>query len=263
MKVILFCGGFGMRIREYSENIPKPMVPVGYRPVLWHVMKYYAHYGHKEFILCLGHGADVVKNYFLNYNECASNDFVMSQGGKKLDLINTDIQDWNITFADTGTTTNIAQRLTAVKKYLGDDQEFIANYSDGLTDLPLPDQLDHFHRMKAVASFVSVTPRLSYYMVASEDNGLVSGMNEMSQSSLRINGGYMLFTRAIFDYIQDGEELVQEPFQRLIKDQKLVGYRYDGFWASMDTFKDKQVLDEMYIKGRAPWLIWKQTTVAP
>ncbi|MGZ9165683.1 MAG: sugar phosphate nucleotidyltransferase, partial [Anaerolineales bacterium] len=102
MKVVLFCGGFGMRIREYSENIPKPMVPIGYRPVLWHVMKYYAHYGHTEFILCLGHGADVVKSYFLNYSECASNDFVMSRGGKKLDLINTDIQDWHITFADTG-----------------------------------------------------------------------------------------------------------------------------------------------------------------
>ena len=165
MKVVLFCGGFGMRIREYSENIPKPMVPIGYRPVLWHVMKYYAHYGHKDFILCLGHGADVVKNYFLNYSECASNDFVMSQGGKKLDLINTDIQDWNITFADTGINANIAQRLTAVKKYLGNDQEFLANYSDGLTDLPLPDQLEHFRRMKAVGSFVSVAPRLTAKLV--------------------------------------------------------------------------------------------------
>ncbi|MFZ1804142.1 MAG: sugar phosphate nucleotidyltransferase [Nitrospira sp.] len=259
MKVVLFCGGFGMRIREYSENIPKPMVPVGYRPVLWHVMKYYAHYGHTEFILCLGHGADVVKDYFLNYSECASNDFVMSQGGKKLDLINTDIQDWRITFADTGTNANIAQRLIAVRKYLGDDQEFIANYSDGLTDLPLPDQLAHFRQMKAVGSFVSVAPRLSYHMVTAGKNGLVSGLEEMSRSSLRINGGYMLFTAAIFDFMQPGEELVQEPFQRLIKQQKLVGYQYDGFWASMDTFKDKQVLDEMYAKGRAPWLIWKQS----
>ena len=165
-----------MRIREYSENIPKPMVPVGYRPVLWHVMKYYAHYGHTEFILCLGHGADVVKDYFLNYSECASNDFVMSQGGKKLDLINTDIQDWRITFADTGTNANIAQRLIAVRKYLGNDQEFIANYSDGLTDLPLPDQLAHFRQMKAVGSFVSVAPRLSYHMVTAGENGLVSGL---------------------------------------------------------------------------------------
>ncbi|MBI5671812.1 MAG: glucose-1-phosphate cytidylyltransferase [Nitrospirae bacterium] len=259
MKVVLFCGGFGMRIREYSENIPKPMVPIGYRPVLWHVMKYYAHYGHTEFILCLGHGADVVKDYFLNYSECASNDFVMSQGGKKLDLINTDIQDWRITFADTGTNANIAQRLIAVKKYLGNDQEFIANYSDGLTDLPLPDQLAHFRQMKAVGSFVSVAPRLSYHMVTAGENGVVSGLEEMSRSSLRINGGYMLFTAAIFDFMQPGEELVQEPFQRLIKEQKLVGYRYDGFWASMDTFKDKQVLDEMYAKDRAPWLIWKQS----
>jgi len=256
MKVVLFCGGFGLRIREYSDNIPKPMVPIGYRPVLWHVMKYYAHFGHKDFILCLGHGADVVKNYFLTYNECASNDFVMSQGGKKLDLVNTDIHDWNITFADTGANANIGQRLMAVKKYLGKDQEFIANYSDGLTDLPLPDQLEHFRRMKAVGSFVSVTPRLSYHTVLAGKNGLVTDVQEMRRSSLRINGGYMLFTRAIFDYIKPGEELVLEPFQRLIKDRKLVGYQYDGFWASMDTFKDKRVLDELYAAGGAPWVIW-------
>src|SRR5687767_2749734 len=136
MKVVLFCGGFGMRIREYSENIPKPMVPIGYRPILWHVMKYYAHFGHKDFVLCLGHGADVVKNYFLNYNECVSNDFVLSEGGGKLDLVSTDIRDWRITFADTGTSSNIAQRLLGAKKYLGEDDVFLANYSDGLTDLP-------------------------------------------------------------------------------------------------------------------------------
>jgi len=144
-------------------------------------------------------------------------------------------------------------------RHYATQEEFIANYSDGLTDLPLPDQLAHFRQMKAVGSFVSVAPRLSYHMVTAGENGLVSGVEEMSRSSLRINGGYMLFTAAIFDFMQPGEELVQEPFQRLIKEQKLVGYRYDGFWASMDTFKDKQVLDEMYAKDRAPWIIWKQT----
>ena len=257
MKVVLFCGGFGMRIREYSDRIPKPMVPIGHRPILWHVMKYYAHYGHKDFILCLGHGSEMVKEYFLSYNECASNDFVMSEGGKKLDLVSTDIQDWHITFIDTGTGANIGQRLMAVKSYLGNDQEFIANYSDGLTDLPFPSQLDHFRRMKAVGSFVSVTPRVSYHMVSADVNGLVSDVEEMGKSSIRINGGYMLFTRAIFDYLRPGEELVQEPFQRLIKEQQLVAYRYDGFWASMDTFKDKLLLDEMFARGQAPWLIWK------
>src|SRR5262245_34488694 len=125
MKVVLFCGGLGMRLREYSEHIPKPMVNIGYRPSLWHVMKYYAHDGHKEFILCLGYGADFIKNYFLNYNECISNDFVLSKGGKNLHLFNSDIDDWNITFADTGITSNIGQRLTAVEKYLEGENMFL------------------------------------------------------------------------------------------------------------------------------------------
>ena len=129
MKVVLFCGGLGMRLRDYSETIPKPMVNIGYRPILWHVMKYYAHFGHKDFILCLGHRADAVKNYFLNYNECASNDFVLSGGGKKLELLNSDIQDWQIPFADTGIHSNIGQRLKAVEKYLGGEEEFLANWN--------------------------------------------------------------------------------------------------------------------------------------
>ena len=144
MKVVLFCGGMGMRIRD-AEDIPKPMVHIGYRPILWHVMKYYAHYGHRDFILCLGHRADAVKNYFLNYNECASNDFVIS-GGKNVELLNSDIHDWRITFADTGIHSNIGQRLKAVEKYLDGEEEFLANYSDGLTDLPLPQQIQPLSR---------------------------------------------------------------------------------------------------------------------
>ena len=135
MKVVLFCGGFGMRLREFSESIPKPMVNIGYRPILWHVMKYYAHYGHKDFILCLGWQANVIKEYFLNYDECMSNDFVLASGGGSINLLNTDIHDWNITFVDTGTSSNIGQRLVAVKDYLQDDETFFANYSDGLTDM--------------------------------------------------------------------------------------------------------------------------------
>ena len=118
MKVVLFCGGLGMRMREYSEVLPKPMAPIGYRPILWHIMKYYAHYGHKDFILCLGYKADIIKKYFIEYDECVTNDFVLSNGGKNLTLLNSDIQDWNITFVDTGLTSNIGQRLKAVQKYL-------------------------------------------------------------------------------------------------------------------------------------------------
>ena len=127
-----------MRMREYSEALPKPMVPIGYRPILWHVMKYYAHYGHKDFILCLGYKADVIKKYFLEYDECVSNDFVLSKGGKNLELLNSDIHDWNITFVDTGLTSNIGQRLKAVQEHLQGEEIFLANYTDGLSDVPLP-----------------------------------------------------------------------------------------------------------------------------
>lgn len=257
MKVVLFCGGLGMRLREYSERIPKPMVPIGYRPILWHVMKYYAHYGYKDFILCLGYGADVIKSYFLNYNECLSNDFVLSGGGKQLQLLNTDIHDWKITFADTGTTSNIGQRLKRVEKYLQGEKIFLANYSDGLTDLPLPEQINHFVKHDKIGSFVCVTPRLSYHLVSLGDSSQVTGIQDMNRSSIRINGGYFVFKQDIFKYIREGEELVHEPFQRLIKENQLLGYKYDGFWASMDTFKDKQMFDDMYARGDAPWEIWK------
>jgi glucose-1-phosphate cytidylyltransferase len=259
MKVVLFCGGLGMRLRDYSETIPKPMVDIGYRPILWHVMKYYAHFGHKDFILCLGHRADAIKNYFLNYNECASNDFVMSRGGKKLELFNSDIQDWRITFADTGIESNIGQRLKAVEKYLEGEDEFMANYSDGLTDLALPEQLEHFHKHGKVASFLAVRPNLSYHLVSlreGEDH-LVSGIHAINNGSVRINGGFFIFKNKIFDYIREKEELVNGPFQRLIDEKQLIGYPYDGFWLSMDTFKDKQQLENLWGSGAAPWEVWK------
>jgi glucose-1-phosphate cytidylyltransferase len=256
MKVVLFCGGQGLRIRETNESAPKPMVTIGYRPILWHVMKYYAYHGHKDFVLCLGYRGDAVKNYFLNYSECLSNDFVLSQGGKKLELLASDIHDWKITFVETGLTSNIGQRLKAVERIVGDEPEFLANYSDGLTDLPLPAQLEHFRQQDAVASFVSVKPGLSYHLVSAEQHGVVTAIEDITLSSVRINGGYFAFRREIFDHIHDGEELVAEPFQRLIAERRLVAYQYEGFWRSMDTFKDRQQLEEIYARGNAPWAVW-------
>jgi len=262
VKVVLFCGGLGMRLRDYSETIPKPMVTIGYRPILWHVMKYYAHYGHADFILCLGHRADTVKDYFRNYDECASNDFVLSGGGKNVELLNSDIHEWRITFADTGINSNIGQRLKAVEKYLGGEEEFLANYSDGLTDLPLTQQLEHFREHKKIASFLCVRPNLSYHLVSLEESmaSLVSGIHAINNGSVRINGGYFIFNRRIFDYIGQREDLVAEPFHRLVEEKQVIGYRYDGFWASMDTFKDKQRLESLYTEGKAPWEIWKTQT---
>ncbi len=245
-----------MRIREYADAIPKPMVPIGYRPLLWHVMKYYAHFGHKDFVLCLGYRGDVIKDYFLNYNECASNDFVLRDGGKSVSLLNADISDWRITFVDTGLNANIAQRLTAVERHLESDGEFLANYSDGLTDLHLPSQVEHFRQQNAVAGFLSVKPNLSYHVVSAGENGFVQNIQDIRTSGLRVNGGSFVFKREIFDYIREGEELVHEPFQRLVAEQRLVAYDYDGFWATMDTYKDRQRLEDMYLSGDARWQVW-------
>lgn len=257
MKVVLFCGGQGMRLREYSEQIPKPMVPIGYRPILWYLMKYYAHYGHKEFILCLGYRADVIKNYFLNYSESLSNDFVLSEGGDRVELLNRDIADWKITFVETGSHTNIAGRLVAIRDHLASDEVFLANYADGLCDLPLDRFVDSFTESSAVAKFVCVKPTTSFHLVDASKDGIVTGVSELTASGIWMNGGFFVFRREIFDYIREGEEIIDEPFARLIEEERLVTERYDGFWMSMDTFKDKQLLDDVYARGNAPWEVWK------
>lgn len=256
MKVVLFCGGQGMRLRDYSETIPKPLVNIGYRPILWHLMSYYAHFGHLDFTLCLGHRADAIKQYFLNYDECLSNDFVLSKGGRDIQLLNRDIDEWTITFADTGVHANIGQRLVAAQSQVGDEDVFMANYADGLTDLPLDEYVDDFLARDKVACFVSVIPHHAFHLVEADAEGLVRRVQHVGTSDVRINGGFFIFRRGIFDYIKDGEELVEEPFQRLIRERQLVAYRYDGFWQSMDTFKDKQRLDELWERGDAPWRVW-------
>ena len=255
MKVVLFCGGLGMRLREYSEAIPKPMVEIGYRPILWHIMKYYAHYGHRDFILCLGYKADVIKNYFINYKEYLSNDFTLSDGGLNVRLHSSDIHDWKITFADTGINANIGQRLKAVERYLEGEEVFMANYADGVSDLPLDEHIGHFMQHGKIASFLCVKPTQSFHVVSLQGDK-VSGIEHLSHSGIWINGGFFILRKEIFNYIRNGEELVIEPFQRLIQEGQLIGYRYDGFWAAMDTFKDKQQLEELYEKGNTPWQVW-------
>jgi glucose-1-phosphate cytidylyltransferase len=258
MKVVLFCGGLGLRLRDYSDHIPKPMVPIGHRPILWHVMKYFAHFGHKDFILCLGYRGDLIKQYFLNYDECVSNDFVLSDGGKTVELANKDISDWRITFADTGLRSNIGQRLVAVEKYVMDEDVFLATYADGLTDLDLTTYLDYARERNKIASFLSVKPNLSYHIAQTGPGGLVTGIKEFTQTGIRINAGFFVFRTDIFKYMQPGDELVIQPFRRLIQQKQLTAFEYDGFFAAMDTFKDKQQLDNLYESGQPPWEVWKE-----
>ena len=256
MKVVLFCGGFGTRLREHSETIPKPMVDVGYRPIIWHLMRYYAHFGHKDFILCLGYRGDYIKNYFLNYNECLSNNFVLSNGGRTVHLYDNDIEDWRISFIDTGLHKNIGERLMAVKPYLEGERMFMANYADGLSDLNLNHYLDNFEQSNKTASFLCVQPSQSFHVVSVGEESLVESIAPVAESNLWINGGFFAFKQNIFDYIESGEELVVEPFQRLIAQKQLIGYKNPGFWACMDTLKEKMMFDEMYNKGEMPWAVW-------
>src|SRR5689334_16548717 len=260
MKVVLFCGGLGMRIKEFSEAIPKPLVHIGYRPILWHVMKYYAHYGHKDFILCLGYKADKIKDYFLNYKEYVSNDFTMTGGGKEIELVSSDIHDWKITFVDTGVHANIGQRLKLVEKYVEREEMFLANYSDGLTDMPLNKMVDDFVKSGKVGCFMCAPPSQTFHIVGLGNDGSVKSIQYVRDSGIRVNAGYFAFKREIFDHVNMGEELVMQPFQRLMAKGLLMGYQYDHFWA-MDTFKEQQELSDLFTAGKAPWEVWRRQAV--
>ncbi len=260
MKVVLFCGGLGTRLREHSDTIPKPLVPVGYRPIIWHLMRYYAHFGHTDFILCLGYRGDLIREYFLNYNEAMTNDFVLSNGGRTVELMGRDLDNWRITFVDTGLHSNIGQRLLRARKYVQDEEMFLANYSDGVSNLPLDRMIAEFSSRNAVATFASVNSAQTFHTVRSTDDGTVTEMAALNESGLWVNGGFFVLRRAIFDYINEGEELVVQPFQRLMQKQLLMTYRHHGFWHAMDTFKDKITLDRLDAQGNCPWMLWRENS---
>jgi glucose-1-phosphate cytidylyltransferase len=262
MKVVLFCGGYGMRLREYSESIPKPMVTIGYRPILWHIMKYYAHFGHNDFILCLGWKADVIKNYFLNYDECVSNDFVLSGRNRSVELLGSDIHDWSITFVDTGVTASIGERLKAVEPHLHGETTFLANYADGLSDVNLPALIDFHHQHDAIASLVSVRPTQSFHCISSDPSGAVEKIEEIGDTETWMNAGFFVLQQEIFEHLHAGEDLVGEPLDRLAVARRLYSYNHPGFFGCMDTFKEKQVLEDMHARGRAPWAVWLQEPTA-
>ncbi len=255
MKVVLFCGGLGLRLHPSTENTPKPLVSVGGQPIILQLMKYYSYFGHKEFILCLGYKGESIKEFFLNYDEYLKGDFVLSNGIKQK-LFKSTIEDWKITFAETGLNSTLGERLTAVRKYIEDDEAFLANYSDGITDLHLPTLIDFFKKRNKIGVFITVKPSVVFHYVSTSKDNYVKDICQLNQTALRINGGFFVFKNQIFDYIKPGEDLVNEPFQRLIKKRELLAYKYDGFWASLDTYKDKQRLDELASKNSSPWEIW-------
>ena len=256
MKVVLFCGGLGMRMRSGPDSVPKPMMPIGNRPVLWHVMRYYAYFGHTEFILCLGYGANAVKDYFLDYRETHSNDFVMHKGGDRIELLSSDISDWSITFVDTGIDTAIGERLRRVRPYLEGDDVFLANYGDVLTDAPMDTIIKEFAASDAVGSLLAVSPQDSFHVVRINGEHMITEFQPVADMDMRINGGYFVLRQGIFDYLEEGEDLVMNACVRAAAEGKMRAVRYDGFWAPMDTLKERAQLEDLHRRRVSPWALW-------
>ncbi len=261
MKVVLFCGGLGMRMRSSTgggdDSLPKPMNLIGSRPVLWHIMRYYAHYGHTEFILCLGYGANSVKDYFLNYRETHSNDFVMSEGGSEVQLLSSDISDWRITFIDTGLDTAIGERLRRVRSYLDGDEMFLANYGDTLSNAPLDELVDGLAATDDVGSLIAVNPQDSFHVVQIGEGDKLLGIEPVADMEMRINGGCFVLRQGIFDYLNQGEDLVMDACIKAAAEGRFRAVRFDGFWAPMDTLKERNALEDMHRSGNRPWAVWE------
>jgi glucose-1-phosphate cytidylyltransferase len=256
MKVVIFCGGLGVRMGEETRRIPKPMIEIGGKPILWHIMRYYSMWGHDDFILCLGYKGDVVKQFFLSYNGALLNDFVLDHDaatGTKVELLSRDLDKWRITFVDTGMNATIGERLKAVAPFIGDDESFLATYGDGLTDAPLTQVIHAFQERGKKAMFLSVRPQYNAHLVTADADGNVLGVEDLSRSDVRINGGFFVLKREVVDLIEPGDELVEETFARLIAERELIAYPYDGFFQAMDTIKDRQSLENLHESGQAPW----------
>lgn len=257
MKVVLFCGGHGMRMRDGTSAAPKPMVMIGDRPLLWHVMRYYAHYGHTDFVLCLGYGAREIKDYFLHYDETATNDFVLTGGGQDVRLLSSDLANWSITFVDTGLHSSIGERLCRVRPHLEDDEYFLANYADVLSDIPLPEVIERFQASGAVASLTAVPPQSSFHVLEIDDGERVAGIRPVSQFPIWENGGFFVFRRDVFDVLLPGEDLVDGALVRLAQQGRLSAYKHCGFWVPADTVKERAHLESLHQSGRRPWAVWE------
>ncbi|PKN56799.1 MAG: glucose-1-phosphate cytidylyltransferase [Deltaproteobacteria bacterium HGW-Deltaproteobacteria-14] len=259
MKVVILCGGFGTRIRDVSQELPKPMVPIGGRPILWHVMKYYAAHGFNEFVLCLGYRGDAIKDYFLNY-QAHTSDFTLSLDGSAVEYHRGhDEHDWKITFAETGLNTMTGGRVARIARYV-DGDTFMLTYGDGVGDVDLAALLA-FHRAHGKAMTVTgVRPPGRFGEVDASDDGLIAGFNEKPQTTGGwISGGFFVCDKRVFDYLDPREDLVleREPMRNLVADGELMLYRHHDFWQCMDTYRDYKLLDGLIEQGKAPWISWR------
>jgi glucose-1-phosphate cytidylyltransferase len=259
IKVVVLCGGQGTRLREETEYRPKPMVDVGGRPILWHIMKTYAHYGFLDFVLCLGYRGSYIKEYFLNY-EAMNNDFTICLGEKnriEYHGAHTE-QDYRVTLADTGQDSMTGARVKRIEPYI-DSDVFMVTYGDGVADVDVAKLLE-FHRSHGKLATVSTTRPMSRFGILNVgDDGQVSDFEEKPQVSGWANMGFMVFDRRVFDYLQADESCIleREPLEKLARDNQLMAYRHEGFFFAMDTYREYLYLNELWDSGHAPWAVWK------
>ena len=257
MKVVILCGGFGPRLREETEVRPKPMAEIGGRPILWHIMKTFAHYGYTEFVLCLGYKGEVIKNYFLNY-ESMNNDVTVELGSGKVEVYNNHEENgWKITMVDTGLHAMTGARVKRIEKYIHEDQ-FLLTYGDGVTDLNIADLVKFHDTSKQIGTVTGVSPPSHYGELNIQQDRVVSFREKPDKSGSFISGGYFAFSRKFFDYLSDDDSCVmeREPLGNLARDGELGVYAYQGFWQCMDTYRDYQYLNELWDRNDARWKIW-------
>jgi glucose-1-phosphate cytidylyltransferase len=258
MQVVILCGGKGTRLREETEYRPKPMVPIGDYPILWHIMKIYAHYGHTDFILCLGYKGNVIKDYFLSYQTMLS-DFSVRLGNRnEITYHGSPVaEDWRVTLANTGEDTMTGGRVKRIEKYITGDQ-FMLTYGDGVGDVNV-DALVKFHqRHRKLATMTGVRPPGRFGEVTTKKDR-VTVFNEKPQATGGlINGGFFVLSRGIFKYLNDDSNLVFEndPLRNLTADGQLMCYAHEGFWQPMDTFREFELLNRLWKTDRAPWKVW-------
>ncbi len=256
MKVVILCGGRGTRMGQETELRPKPMVPIGGKPILWHIMKLYAHYGHQDFILCLGYKKEIIKQYFLDY-QAMNCDFTVTLGRPDRIAFHNGHgeQDFCVTLADTGQETPTGGRVKRIEKYL-DGDTFFVTYGDGLADVNLDALLAHHRRCGKIATVTGVHPFSRFGVVQTDQSGLVTGFYEKPQVRGLVSGGFFVFDRAVFDYLAPDSVLETTPLERLAQERQLALYQHEGFWQCMDTPTDLRVLTEIWCAGRAPWKVW-------
>lgn len=258
MKTVILCGGRGTRLGEHGKSLPKALIEIGGRPIIWHLLKLYSHYGYKDFILCLGYLGDEIKRYFLEHH-WLDNDFTLqmnSGGDYQLEKHQTGTDDWRITFVDTGVDTNTGGRIKQIEKYIGNDETFCATYGDGLSDLNLHDLVDFHQKQNYLATLTAVHPLSNFGIMKLDNDDSVVEFQEKPRMEEWINGGFFVFNRKVFEYLEESSVLEREPLERLANERQLIAYKHTGFWKCMDTYKDNMEFNQLWDSEKAAWKVW-------